>query len=82
MKVGDYVAQIVLGWTYPDVGRIQIRRVCKSVPVGVVVGIEEDRHPSKGVLSRKALVLGKEGHIKKFAESRLRVVEDVHVPTG
>ena len=80
MKVGDYVAQIVRGWTYPDVGRIQVRRECKSVPVGVVVGIEEDRHPSKGVLSRKVLVLGEEGHITKFAECRLRVVEGVHVP--
>ena len=58
MKVGDYVGQIVRGWTYPDAGRIQVRRSTEAKPVGVVVDIEEDRHPSKGVLSRKVLVLG------------------------
>ena len=80
MKVGDYVGQIVRGWTYPDAGRIQVRRSTEAKPVGVVIDIEEDRHPSKGVLSRKVLVLGEEGHITKFAECRLRVIEDIHAP--
>ena len=84
MKAGDYVAQIFRGWTYPLAGGTQTWHQVgpKPIPVGVVVGIEEDRHPSKGVLSRKVLVLGEEGHITKFAECRLRIVEDVYVPAG
>ena len=78
MKVGDYVGQIVRGWTYPDTGRIQVRRSTEAKPVGVVIDIEEDRHPSKGVLSRKVLVLGEEGQITRYAASRLEVIEEVH----
>jgi len=87
MKVGDYVGQIINSWTYhnPEASMSMRRDLfgCAGpMPVGVVIGIEEDRHPSKGVLSRKVLVLGEEGHIIKFAESRLEVMEGVHVPAG
>jgi len=84
MKVGDYVAQIIRGWTYPLAGGAKTWDEVgpKPIPVGVVIGLEEERHPSKGTLSKKVLVLGEEGHITKFAECRLRVIEDVYVSTG
>ena len=80
MKVGDYVGQITNLWTYHNRGvAMSMRRdlfgCTGPSPVGVIVDIEEDRHPSKGVLSRKMLVLGEEGQIVKFAESRLEVIK-------
>ena len=77
MKVGDYVGQVIRGWTYPPALSDQKtwRKIGpEPVPVGIVVGIEENRHPSKGVLDRKMLVLGDEGQVKKFAECRLEVI--------
>lgn len=80
MKIGDYVGQIINDWTYhnPDVARDMRRELFGDAgpfPVGIVVDIEEDRHPSKGMLSRKMLVLGEEGQVTKFTESRLEVIE-------
>jgi len=80
MEIGDYVGQIINSWTYHNPSAtMSMRRdlfgCVGPTPIGVVVDIEEDRHPSKGVLSRKILVLGEEGQITKFAEARLEVIK-------
>ena len=83
MKIGDYVGQIINSWTYhnPEVAR-QLRRELFGddgpIPVGVVVDIEQNYHPSKGApdpLDRKILVLGEGGQITKYAASRLEVIK-------
>ena len=83
MKVGDYVGQIINSWTYhnPEASMSMRRDLFGCIgpmPVGVVVDIEQNYHPSKGApdpLDRKILVLGEGGQITKYAASRLEVIK-------
>ncbi len=82
MKVGDFVGQIINSWTYHNPGAsADMRRELFGddgpLPVGIVVGIEQNYHPSKGApdpLDRKVLVLREEGQIEKYAACRLEVI--------